>query len=153
MEKYQISLLDAFVAAGVDFVIVGGVAVNMHGYTRATHDIDVFIRPTLENAVVAFDALRSIGVPMDGLEPADLLDDEENLRFGPPEDHVDILASIGDMSFEQAWRNRIEKTLEGVSVPFISLEDLIENKQQVGRLRDLADIEELNSLARKRKGN
>jgi len=142
----QISLLAAFAEAGIEYAVVGGVAVNAHGYVRATHDLDVFIRPTMENAQAAFAALRTLGVSLDGLEAADLLDDEQNLRFGPPEDHVDILASIGDMPFDQVWRNRIDVEIDGVSVSFISKEDLIENKRQVGRLRDLADVEELERL-------
>lgn len=110
MNEKQISLLAAFAAAGVEFAVVGGVAVNAHGYVRATHDLDIFIRPTEENACAAFEALRELGVPLEGLEPGDLLDDEENLRFGPDEDHIDILASIGEMDFDQVWRNRVEMT-------------------------------------------
>ena len=115
----------------------------MHGYVRATHDLDIFIRPTEENARAAFGALRTLGVPLEGLEAADLLHDEENLRFGPADDHVDILASIGEMAFDQAWQNRVEIVVEGTPVPFISKTDLITNKRQTGRLRDLADVEEL----------
>jgi len=143
MNKKQISLLAAFVAAKVEYAVVGGVAVNAHGYLRATNDLDIFIRPTEENARAAFDALLNLGAPLAGLRPSDLLDEEENLRFGPADDHIDILASIGEMPFDQVWRNRIETQIEGVPVPFISKSDLIENKRQVGRLRDLADAEEL----------
>jgi hypothetical protein len=147
MNEKQISLLAAFAAARVEFAVVGGVAVNMHGYVRATNDLDIFIRPTEENAHAAFQALLALGVPLDGLSPGDLLDDEENLRFGPEEDHIDVLASIGEMPFEQVWRNRIVAEVEGLSIPFISKPDLIENKRQVGRLRDLADVEELALIA------
>lgn len=146
MNSRQIGLLAAFVAAGVEFAVVGGVAVNMHGYARATFDLDVFIRPTLENAELAFGALRDAGVPLDGLEPADLLDDEDNLRFGPQEDHVDILSSIGQMSFDKVWSGRIEMHVGELAIPFISKADLIANKKQVGRLRDLADVEELELI-------
>ena len=143
MNGRQIGLLAAFAAAGVDFAVVGGVAVNAHGYPRATNDLDVFIRPTEENARAAFAALLAMGVPLEGLTYADLLDDENNLRFGPMEDHIDILASIGEMPFEQVWRNRVQTEVAGIDVPFISKNDLVENKRQVGRLRDLADVEEL----------
>jgi hypothetical protein len=143
MNKKQISLLAAFSAAKVEYAVMDGVAVNAHGYVRATNDLDLFIRPTEENARAAFSALLALGAPLDGLEPGDLLDDERNLRFGPEEDHIDILASIGEMPFDQVWRNRIETEVEGISIPFISKSDLIENKRQVGRLRDLADAEEL----------
>ena len=63
MNEKQISLLAAFAAARVEFAVVGGVAVNAHGYVRATHDLDIFIRPTAENARLAFSALRTLGVP------------------------------------------------------------------------------------------
>jgi hypothetical protein len=151
MNEKQIGLLAAFLAAKVEFAVVGGVAVNLHGYVRATNDLDVFIRPTEENARAAFDALVKVGAPMEGLTPGDLLDDEANFRFGLGEDHVDILASIGEMPFDQVWRNRIETDVEGLTapVPFISKPDLIANKQQVGRLRDLADVEELGLIADK----
>lgn len=146
MNEKQISLLAAFLAAEVEYAVVGGVAVNRHGYVRATNDLDIFIRPTEENAHAAFNALLTLGVPLEDLTPADLLDDEENLRFGPEEDHIDILASIGEMPFDQVWRNRIDTDVHGLSVPFISKPDLIENKRQVGRLRDLADAEELSLI-------
>ncbi len=146
MNSKQISLLAAFLAGHVDYVVVGGVAVNAHGYIRATNDLDLFIRPTEDNARAAFEALCGLGVPLDGYDASDLLDDEENLRFGPQEDHVDILASIGEMRFDQVWRNRLEKEIAGLLVPFISKADLIENKRQTGRLRDLADVEELSLI-------
>jgi len=149
MNEKQISLLAAFLAAKVDYAVVGGIAVNAHGYVRATNDLDIFIRPTEENARAAFAALRALGIPLGELQPTDLLSDQDNLRFGPAEDHIDILASIGEMPFDQVWRNRIETLVEGLPVPFISKADLIENKRQVGRLRDLADVEALDLIAPK----
>lgn len=146
MNARQISVLAAFAAAGVEYAVVGGVAVNAHGYVRATQDLDLFIRPTEENARAAFEALLAAGAPLEGLEPGDLLNDEENLRFGPLEDHIDVLSSIGEMGFDQVWRNRVETTVDGVVVQFISKQDLIENKRQVGRMRDLADAEELEHI-------
>ena len=116
---------------------------------RATNDLDIFIQATEDNARAAYSALLQLGVPLAGLEPADLLNNEENLRFGPAEDHIDILASIGQMAFDQVWSHRIEADVEGLQVPFISKDDLIANKQQVGRLRDLADVEELSKITDK----
>ena len=149
MDSEQISILAAFLAAHVEYAVVGGVAVNAHGYVRATNHLDIFIRPTEENARAAFAVLQALGVPLLGFEPNDLLNDEENLRFGPSENHVDILASIGEMPFDQVWRNRIHAEVEGLSIPFICKSDLIESKRQTGRLRDLADIEELSRIPEK----
>ena len=50
------------------------------------------------------------------------------------------------MPFDQVWRNRVEADVEGTAIPFISKADLIENKLATGRLRDLADAEELLQL-------
>ncbi len=146
MHSKQISLLAAFLAAKVEYAVVGGAAVNAYGYLRATNDLDLFIRPTEENARAAFHALRALGVPLEGLDATDLLDDENHLRFGPDEDHIDILNSIGEMPFDQVWLNRFETEVEGLKIPFISKPDLLENKRQTGRLRDLADVEELERL-------
>ena len=146
MNSRQIGLFAALHEKGAEYAVVGGVAVQAYGYIRATLDLNLFIRPSRENAQRVFEALQGLGVPLGGLDADDLLDDEQNLRFGPAEDHVDILASIGEMSFEQVWRNRMEADLGQVVVPFISRADLLENKRQVGQLRDLADVEELERL-------
>jgi hypothetical protein len=146
MNSRQIGLFAAFRDKGVEYAVVGGVAVQAYGYLRATQDLDVFIRPSRENARAVYAALQSLGVPLLDIDSDDLLDDEQNLRFGPSADHVDILSSIGEMTFEQVWRNRMEALVGEVVVPFISKADLLENKRQVGRLRDLADVEELERL-------
>jgi len=143
MNSKQTSLLAAFDAVQVEYAVVGGAAVIAHGYLRTTRDLDIFIRPTEENARAAYSALLAVGAPLDGVEATDLLDDEVHFRFGPDEDHIDILASIGEMPFDQVWRNRVEMVVGGILIPFICKADLIENKLKVGRLRDLADVEEL----------
>ena len=61
MNKKQTSLLAAFAASGVGYAVVGGVAVNAHGYVRATHDLGLFIRPTIENARAAFEPCLRLG--------------------------------------------------------------------------------------------
>jgi hypothetical protein len=139
----QLSLFAAFAAARVEYVVVGGVAVNAHGFVRNTRDLDLFLRPTVENATAAFQALLQLGAPLDGLSPEDLLNDEEHYQLLTEHGQIDILMSIGEMSFDQAWKNRVETVIDGIVVRFISRDDLIENKRQVGRLIDLADVEQL----------
>jgi len=139
----QLSLFAAFAAASVDYVVVGGVAVNAHGFIRNTRDLDIFIRPTVENAEATFQALLDLGAPLDGLSSTDLLNDEEHYQLLTEHGHIDILTSIGEMGFDQVWRNRVETEIDGITVRFISKSDLIENKRQVGRLIDLADVEQL----------
>lgn len=95
---------------------------------------------------MAFRALQNVGAPLDELDPNDLLDDERHFRFGTTEEHIDILTSIGEMSFDEVWADRIEVEMAGMKIPFISKSKLMENKRQVGRLRDLVDVEELELL-------
>jgi hypothetical protein len=142
----QLSLFAAFHAAGVEYAVVGGVAVNAHGFIRNTRDLDIFLRPTVENAQAAFHALQELGAPLAGLDPTDLLTEDEHYQFEMEFNRVDLLTFIGEMPFDTVWRNRIETTIDGVPVCFISKADLIENKRQVGRLIDLADVEQLSLL-------
>ena len=65
----------------------------MHGYIRATNALDVFIGPTVENARAVYAASLALGGALKGIEPEDLLNDEENLRFGPVHDHIDLCLS------------------------------------------------------------
>ena len=143
----QVSLFAAFGAARVDYAVVGGVAVNAHGFVRNTRDLDVFIRPTAENAEATFQALRALGAPLEGLEPTNLLTVDSHYQLDTQYGRIDVLSSIGDMRFDQVWRNRVDTEIDGVTVHFISKQDLIENKRQVGRLIDLADAEQLSLLA------
>lgn len=146
-KQEQLSLFAAFHRAGVDYVVVGGIAVNAHGFHRNTRDLDIFLRPTVENAKAAFTALQELGAPTEGLDHTDLLTDYAHVQLSTAHGRIDVLTSIGEMTFEQAWAGRVEAVIEGVTVRFISKQDLIENKLQVGRLIDLADVEELTRLA------
>ncbi len=140
----QVQLFSAFHKAGVKYVIVGGVAVNAHGFVRATQDLDVFLKPSVENAQAAFAALHLVGAPLEGLDHTDLLVDYEHYKLVTSENRVDVLTSIGGMDFDDIWNNRVDVEVEGVTIHFISKADLIQNKLQVGRYLDLADAEELS---------
>src|SRR6185437_1164514 len=139
----QVSLFAAFLAAGVEYAVVGGVAVNAHGFVRNTRDLDIFIRPTEDNARATLLALIALGAPVENLDFTDLLTEDAQYQLETEHGRIDLLSSIGEMSFDQVWRNRVDVEIDGVMVHFISRHDLIENKRQVGRLIDLADVEQL----------
>jgi predicted nucleotidyltransferase len=142
----QLSLFAALSAQNVEYAVVGGVAVNAHGFIRNTNDLDVFIRPTVDNAAATFRALTALNVPLSGLDHTDLLIDYAHFQLKTEDIRVDFLTSIGEMSFDQVWSNRVEEEIDGIRVQFISRQDLIANKLQVGRLLDLADAEQLALL-------
>ena len=139
-------LLSAFRAKNVKYLIVGGYAVSFHGQPRATKDIDVFIKADPENAKAAYAALASFGAPLQDLTVEDLADSRQFMRFGREPVAVDILPGIDGVEFDAAWERRVEGVIDassGLKAFFISKEDLIASKIAAGRLRDLADVEDL----------
>jgi len=146
-------LLLAFNANGVEYVVVGGYAVGVHAEPRATKDLDLLIRADVGNSEAVYRALAEFGAPITGLTPADFRDDPNSvIQIGQPPARVDILQSIDGVGFEEAWRDRTEVRLEGVSTQVISSEHLIRNKTQSGRLQDLADVEAIREAEQDREG-
>jgi hypothetical protein len=148
MDEYA-RILREFFAAGVRFLVIGGYATIAHGYTRATDDLDLWIEPTVDNARRALDALRSFGADVGALSVADLADPYTFFRIGDESGRkIDILGDAEPLTFSAAWERRFEAELLGVVAPFVSLADLIRNKEAVGRHKDLADVEGLRAFHR-----
>jgi hypothetical protein len=93
-------VIRAFNRAGVEYVVIGGVAVNMHGLVRATEDLDVFVRPDAENIRCVREALKTVwnDPDIDQITAEDLLGDYPAVRYGPPEGslYLDILTRLGE---------------------------------------------------------
>ena len=135
-------LLLAFNVHGVEYLIIGGYAVGVYSEPRATKDLDLFIRADIRNSEAVYRALAAFGAPIDGLTPADFRDDPNSIfQIGLPPTRVDILQHIVGVNFDEAWEHRTETTVDGVATHVIAVEDLIQNKLQSGRMRDLADVE------------
>jgi hypothetical protein len=133
-------MLSALSAAGVDFIIVGAHALAAHGIPRATGDLDIWVRPTHDNAERTLDALRQFGAPLFDLTVDDLTRPDTVFQMGMPPARIDILAGITGVTFDEAWSRRILVEVEGLSVPVLSKEDFIANKRLVGRPKDRADL-------------
>jgi len=139
-------LLSAFNAHRVKYLIVGGYAVSFHAQPRVTKDLDLFVKAEPANARAAYAALTSFGAPLDAITVNDLADPKKFIRFGQPPIAVDILPNVDGVDFEQAWERRVEGIIDpkdGSTAHFISRADLIASKIAAGRLRDLADVEEI----------
>ena len=129
-------------AERVEYLLVGGWAVIYHGYPRPTNDIDIWIAVSDENANRVVRTLRKFGfdVPL----PAELfLQEEKILRFGTEPDLIEIMTSASGVRFADCYRERLETTLDNEPVSLINLSNLRTNKRASGRLKDLADLEEL----------
>ncbi len=138
-------LLAEFNAQSVEFIIVGAHALAAHGHIRATKDMDVWIRPTLDNAARAYNALRSFGAPLFDLRVEDLATPGIVFQIGVPPVRIDIITQIDAVGFDEAWSERLETRFEDQSVAVLSRSLLIQNKRAAGRMQDLADVEWLES--------
>jgi hypothetical protein len=138
-------LVAALSDGAVDFVIVGAHALAVHGYVRATLDLDVLVRPTSANAARLVAALTVFGAPLDahGVTQEDFARPGVVYQLGLPPVRIDILTSISGVTFEDAWSTRAMGDVDGRAVPFLGRDALIRNKRASGRKKDLHDIDEL----------
>lgn len=131
----------------VKYLLVGGYAVAAHGYPRFTGDMDVWIQTNTENAERVLRVCREFGFDVPNLRVDLFTDPKQMTRLGYPPLRIEILNSVSGLSFDSAWANRISEVWDGVPVFLISLEDLRTNKLASGRLKDLADLENLPNSA------
>jgi len=96
-------MLSALSEAGVEFLIVGAHALAAHGVPRATGDLDIWIRPTPDNAARALRALVAFGAPLAGLTVEDLTRPDTVFQIGLPPARIDILSGITGVRFAEAW--------------------------------------------------
>lgn len=140
MNRDFAEMLSALSAAAADFLIVGAHAVAAHGHPRATGDLDVWVRPTPENAGRVWSALEQFGAPLFDLRREDLSRPGVVFQIGVPPCRIDILTEITGVSFDEAWLGRLTATVGDQSLAFIGREHLLVNKRAVGRPKDLGDV-------------
>lgn len=135
--------LRSFVSHEVRFLIVGGYALAVHGYPRYTKDLDVWVWADPYNAERVVAALEAFGFGGLGLAPADFEEPDTVVQLGREPQRIDILTFATGLAFDEAYSHRVLVELGGLSVPFVSVEDLRTNKLATGRLRDQADAAQL----------
>ena len=149
------------VLSDTDYVIVGGLAVILHGHLRATRDLDLVIGLAPDNCSKALDALASIGMrPRLPVAMQDFADPEKREDWNRnrnmmvfqlwdprnPERSVDIFVRE-PMDFPLMLADAVVKDFDGVPIRIASIPDLIAMKQVAGRRHDLEDIEALREIA------
>lgn len=144
-EKF-IELLKALARERVDYVIVGAVALNLHGIVRATEDIDLFIRPEGENVERLKRALRAVwdDPDIEEISAGDLAGDYPTIRYGPPDAAfvIDLLARLGSaVTFESLDVQTL--VLDGVPVRVATPSTLYRMKKNTMRPIDRADAAQL----------
>jgi hypothetical protein len=152
----------------VEFLIVGGLAVNAHGYQRSTADVDLVVGLEPENVLRGFRALRNAGYQFSlPITPEQFADPEQRQRWMHEknmvvlklwsEQHrstpIDIFV-YEPFDFRREYESAVWLELEpGLRIPFIRLETLMIMKQATGRTQDQADVEALAEIQRMRQSN
>lgn len=155
LEEHQQILL-ALVKNKVSFMLVGGYAVIYHGYERTTGDMDIWLQLSNENRDKLVNALKEFGIADDDLEKLkqmDLTNPVPRFFIGETPRSIDFITLISNVKFEDAIKNVNYFPLEEEKIPVIHYNDLILSKITSGRLKDKADIEELQRINKYRKRN
>jgi hypothetical protein len=161
------AIVQALNAAGVRYLIAGGMAVVAHGYVRLTMDLDLILDLDEHNLRPALTALASLGyrplapVPLEQFIDAGIraewVRDKQLTVFTlfstiHVKTEIDLFVEA-PLDFARAYARAMSKEVApGLAAPFVSLDDLLAMKRQAGRTKDLLDIEQLNKLGEKPNG-
>lgn len=131
--------------ANVEYILVGGYAVILHGYNRTTGDLDVWVNPCEKNFDRLRIAFKIFGLPIDAISKNDFLnnDDFDVFSFGKPPVSIDIMTAVKGLEFEPTYQKSSTYETEGLQIQLIHYSSLLTAKRSSGRYKDLNDIEHL----------
>jgi hypothetical protein len=138
--------IDCFNKSNVKYILVGGYSVILHGYSRTTGDMDIWVERTRENYNNIKNAFLHFGMPVfDMTEDAFLNNqDLDVFVFGNPPSSIDIMAEVKGLNFEECYKNAVYFEEDGLMIRTIYITDLIKAKKSSGRFKDMNDLENLN---------
>lgn len=126
-------------------MLVGGFSVILHGYSRTTGDMDIWVDRTSENYSKLNKAFLQFGMPVFDMTEDNFLNHPswDVFTFGTPPVAIDIMVNIKGMDFESCYHKSVNFEDEGLKIRVINKDDLIEAKKNAGRSKDLDDLENL----------
>ena len=141
-------LLSIFNETGVRYLVIGGYALAEHVEPRYTKDLDIWLDNSQENAHLVIAALREFGAPLLDVTADDFEVPTTVYQMGLPPSRIDLLAGLSEMDFTDCWARRKVVSMGELSINYISAEDLLFNKERVGRPQDRIDAENLRKRLR-----
>lgn len=136
-------LLELFNEHKVEYMIIGAYALAYHGAPRFTGDIDIFVKPSLNNSKRILSALSDFGFGSLNLTINDFQNPDSVVQLGVPPVRIDIITSITGVTWLEADKGKLEGVYGDIPVYFLGKEQYIANKRAIGRKKDLADLESL----------
>ncbi|MGM0444349.1 MAG: nucleotidyltransferase [Fibrobacterota bacterium] len=136
-------MLSLLLENNVEFLLVGAYALAVHGFPRATGDIDIFVKPEPDNAQFVLKTLNEFGAPLNGVKASDFETPGIILQIGVAPRRIDIITEIDGLTFEEASEGKEIVEIEDLKIPVISKLNLIRNKRATGRDKDKIDAENL----------
>lgn len=127
----------------VEYLVVGGYAVGIHGFPRYTGDIDFFVAISERNAAKLLRVFEAFGFGDIGLRCGDFLEPDFVVEIGREPRKIQVLTGIDGVTFDDCYGRRVEVAVGGMGMKFIGKDDLIRNKTASARSKDLIDVEEL----------
>lgn len=128
----------------VEYVLVGGMAVILHGYVRGTGDMDVWVNKTKENYLKLTKAYRQFGMPLFDMTESNFLGtDYDVFGIGVQPVKIEVMTSVKGLEFNETFSMSQFYDEDGLKIRFIHINHLLQAKKAAGRFRDLDDIEQL----------
>jgi predicted nucleotidyltransferase len=132
----------------VIFLVIGASAFPVYGYARATLDIDLFVKPDLENIRKTIKALKEFGYDLADLAAKDFMENKILIRQYMVE--ADIHPFVEGVTFDEVWKNKIAAKYGDTEVYFPSLDDMIKMKKAAGRPIDMEDLKYLQEIKKRK---
>ncbi|MEO0787989.1 MAG: hypothetical protein AAFY36_04965 [Bacteroidota bacterium] len=135
-------------SSDVRYILVGGYSVILHGYSRSTGDIDLWVEPTPENYRKLVEAFTKFGLPVFDMVESKFIDTDQYdvFTFGREPNQVEILTKVKGLKFKEAFAKSTWFEFSDLKVRSLSLADLKKAKAAAGRLRDQVDLEQLGLI-------
>ena len=133
--------------AHVHYLLVGGFSVILHGYSRTTGDMDIWVERSPENYLKLKKAFLKFGMPVFDMDETNFLEHPswDVFTFGVPPAAIDVMVNLKGLDFENCYREAVEFADGDLKIKTINLNHLIKAKEASNRAKDIDDIQNLKS--------
>ncbi len=136
--------------AEVKYILIGGFAVILHGYSRTTGDMDIWVDRTAENYILLKNAFLKFGMPVFDMTESNFLNHSnwDVFTFGVPPVAIDIMINVRGLDFDICYKRSVLFEEDGLFIRTIHYKNLVEAKIASARPKDLNDLQNLNPKKR-----